>query len=233
MNVLDIHDFLCSTFSPHNCSSDHIPQAYNGIFSADIWIYDNPFPVKCITNKFLPETDMKEHIERYDSNLAEFRKSTKIADFNAKCRIFASKALYQPNEIVCVYYSQSAWQIMEMKVDIGDETSTLHLSLIDDLSSRLSQHFILSDGNNLTVKDIIKQELILDWRVPAYVTDKLYQLTVDAINFLCSRRIILMLHKDRIIFDRTWVSYIYIIYISIIGANQYLRLNSIAHTLNK
>ena len=204
MISFDVHKFLCATFSS---SSGDIPQTYDNIFNADVWTYDNLFPVKRVARKFLPETDMEKYIDQYNINFAEFRSITKIINFDDKCGDLSSKVLNHSREAL-VYYDQSTWQMMEIKLYMGNEASTLYLSLIDELSLQLSQQFTLSDVNKLVFKKFIKTELFLDWRVSSSEANTLDQLALESLDFLCSKSITFIVHKDFVIFDRSVVSII-------------------------
>ena len=204
----EVHHYLKKLISfSHSNSPDFAPLSYNDIFHSDVWVYNNMFPLNCVANKFLPNTHMKVHIQEYAANLLQFRRSTKIIDLNDKCRNLASSALGESSEIVCVYYNRTVWQNMIVKIDVRDEISSLHLSKIDDISSKLCQHLLLSDGESLlTINNITKAEIILNWRIPVDAMCNINQPRIETLEVLLEQNILLISSEDCILFDQSMVS---------------------------
>ena len=208
VNTSEVHHYLKKVISfSHSSSPDFAPLSYDDIFHSDVWVYDNMFPLNCVANKFLPNTHMKVHIQEYAANLLQFRRSTKIIDFNDKCRNLASSALGKSSEIVCVYYNRTMWQNMQVKLDVRDEISSLHLSNIDDISSKLCQHLSFSDGESLlTINNINKADVILNWRIPVNAMCKINQPRMETLEVLSDQNILLISSEDCVLFDRSMVS---------------------------
>ena len=208
VDASDVHHYL-KALTCFSCSSspDIAPQSYYDIFFSDIWMYDNISTLNSLNNKYLPDTDMKVYIKKYSANLLHFRKSTKLVDFNDKCRNLASSVVGESKEIVCVYYRKNLWQDMQVNVDVREEILNLHLSDIDYIASELCQHLFLSDGESLlTIKSITKTEVILNWRIPIHAMNNMYQPKEETLEVLMKLNIILILSsEDCTLFNRSMV----------------------------
>ena len=193
VDPLDVHCFLCTVVSSDNAFEQKTRSNYNHIFHSDIWTYDQLFPINCVAEKFLCETDVNKCIETYSSELVTFRKCTRIVDINERCCDLAAKALHEPRKIVNVY--RRVWQRRQIKIDVTGTISSLHLSYIDEISSQLSDKFVISDGHSLLkIKEVTNRELVLDWLISNRAIDCLDILSVDKINFLKENRFVRISH---------------------------------------
>ena len=157
--------FVMEVFSPGSCipQSEEIFTIFRAISSHCLWSYSHYSPLKSIAEEFA-KADTQQLIESYQTDLANFYVTTKLADYIALCQ--GEEKVVDPDMPLApnpAKYDREYFQKLTIK--IGRPVTDQTLQYIADIWQAVAQFFLLPPLTALLDR-VVAGSLVITWFIP-------------------------------------------------------------------